>query len=263
MIRRKNNHHFRKMILVEVLLWIYFSAICVGSIKKLGILLLTIYFWLVAIISVVITSIICIIIYPFVNKKIFCNIFHMTIGIIVMTLMRPFWSLKIKGDFPKQQCVMVANHESFIDSLLMAQIPIYKKFIMAGKYARIPLFGQLCIASGAVPFDKNGPGGTVDICKRAMSDGSSFVIYPEGKRSDVGLLEFKTGAFRLAKETGVPIIPVTLKGTSKALGIGGWCYPSNLEIIIGSPIYIQNIDEGIQQARNTIRRNLLFNSSIK
>ena len=216
--------------------------------------LLTGYFWLITVISVILTSLICFPLYFLTDSQSFTEFYQLLISALILFFMKPFWSFTIQGKVPTYQCVMVANHESFIDTLLMARIPLYKKFIMAGKYSKIPLFGQLCLMAGSVPFDSRASRGTIAKCQQAMQDGSSFAIYPEGKRSNQGLLEFKTGAFQLAYSMKVPIVPITLWGTGKALGIGTWCQCAHLELIIHDPVYLsENSVEEIEKIRQIIK----------
>lgn len=231
-------------------------------------ILLTIYFWLVTAITFMLTFIICIIVYPFLEQKTFTRVYERIAGYIILKSMTlpGFWSFTIINlhdtDF-NDRYIFISNHGSFIDSLLLGQIPCTKKYIMSKTYYNVPLFGRLCEMSGHVfvnKHDKNSTQTAVDKCKEAMKDGSSFVLYPGGRRSDnpYTLLPFKTGAFRLSQSTGVPIIPLVIKGTGVGMGIGGICRVANLEIIVGHPLLVGSEGSGQENVQKAITETRLF-----
>jgi len=235
-------------------------------------ILATVYFWLMATIGMILTFIVCIICYPFVNQKTFARIYEYifcSFTLKAMTL-SGIWSVKfsdLRTDKTwNKRYIVIPNHASFIDTLLTGLIPIKKKFIIARIFTFVPLFNWLCINSGHVPFDKkdkdNGIRSALERSEDAMKDGCSFAIYPEGKRSSDSdtLLPFKSGPFILSLKTGVPLLPVVLKGTGVGMKIGGVCKPANLEIVIGDPIEIVdgNIEEAIEKSRTFIQKHLNF-----
>jgi len=227
----------------------------------IGNILLTIYFWLVVTLSTIVTFIVCLCSSPFLSQKQFVSLYQSIFGTMLlypMTIPR-FWTIKIT-DVRKSEnrhfdkpYIIIANHASFIDTLVATKIPLVKKFIMAKEFTKIPLFGWLCQKSGHIAVsdrsdrlgklcqsNNHNRQSAVDLSIKAMNDGSSFMIYPEGSRSKDPhkLLPFKTGAFRLAQKTGIHILPIIIKGTGKAMPIGGFCHLSDIEIIIGDPIEI-------------------------
>ncbi|GAG77785.1 unnamed protein product, partial [marine sediment metagenome] len=180
---------------------------------------------------------------------------------------RPEFALLRKDKTFNDRYVFIANHASFIDTILCAQIPVTKKFIMHEMFTKVPLFGQLCLMSGHVPVnpkDKNSSKIALNKSIVAMEDGSSFMVYPEGTRSDdpYNLLPFKTGAFRLAQQANINVLPMILKGTGIAMPIGGICYPANLEIIICNPISVGSEWEDIQKAKDETRENIQKHLSV-
>ena len=118
---------------------------------------------------------------------------------------------------------------------------------MARTFSKIPIFGWLCRTSGHVMVDGNDKNTTkpaVNLAVKTMEDGCSLIVYPESKRSfnSHDLLPFKTGAFRIAQKTGVPILPVVIKGTNRGMKMWGICKPADLELIIGEPIIVEKGD---------------------
>ena len=216
---------------------------------------ITIYFWLITTVSVILTFFVCLIAYPFIDQKTFARVYeYVFCNFILYSMTLPgIWSIKTK-DLRKSKnkhfngrYVMISNHVSFIDTLMIGTIPFKKKYIMAKIFTQIPIFGWLCKSSGHVMVDNKDSsttGPAVGLAIKAMEDGCSFFVYPEGKRSfdQSNLSKFKTGAFRIAQSTGVPILPIIIKGTGVGMKMWGICKRANLEIIIGESF---NVEKGI------------------
>jgi 1-acyl-sn-glycerol-3-phosphate acyltransferase len=115
--------------------------------------------------------------------------------------------------------VFMSNHLSFLDApLLVTVIDRPVRFVAKRFVFRIPVLGQGMHFSGYVPLDKEGVGEGRKRIARAVDlirdKGYSFLVYPEGTRSGEGkLLPFRRGGFFLALAAGVPIVPVSIRGT--------------------------------------------------
>jgi 1-acyl-sn-glycerol-3-phosphate acyltransferase len=124
--------------------------------------------------------------------------------------------------------VFMCNHLSFLDApLLMTVLDRPARVIVKRFVFRIPVLGLGMRFSGYVPLDKEGAGaGRISIARAAQlikEKSYSFLIYPEGVRSWEGkTLPFRRGGFFLALETGVPIVPVSIKGTYELMPRGQW-----------------------------------------
>jgi 1-acyl-sn-glycerol-3-phosphate acyltransferase len=116
-----------------------------------------------------------------------------------------------KLDF-SQPSVIVANHSSFLDILLVIMLHP-KAIIMVKSWVyNSPVFG-LFIRYAGYPFAEEGAELNIEIIKRRVADGYSIVIFPEGTRSADGEIKrFHKGAFHLAKELNLPIQPLLLIG---------------------------------------------------
>ena len=142
-------------------------------------------------------------------------------------------------------CVVVANHSSHADTAaLLAALPPEAQpvFVAAADYwFDVPV--RRFIASslaGVLPVRRSG-GGNYDAllaaARPALTAGRTVVIYPEGTRSTDGTIgEFRSGALRLARECGVPIVPVALTGTADVLPKGGSYSPAPMQVRIGEPV---------------------------
>lgn len=113
--------------------------------------------------------------------------------------------------------VMVANHSSYLDSLLLiATIPGDYRFVVNHMAAARPVLGLIIRKSGHLIVDRR----SVRLraaCARAMSAtleaGGSLILFPEGTRAPEGLLPFRIGAFRTAAAGGHPVVPIAITGT--------------------------------------------------
>ena len=115
--------------------------------------------------------------------------------------------------------VIVSNHLSWIDIVaIAANIPGTFHFIGKKELNRIPFFGMAWRAAGHISIDRSNREQAYQGLRRAgeqmRREGSVVVIFPEGTRSRTGRMQpFKRGAFNLASETGVPIVPTVVQGS--------------------------------------------------
>ena len=142
-------------------------------------------------------------------------------------------------------CILVANHSSHADTaVLLAALPPSAKpvFVAAADYwfdVPVRRFVMKSLAGG-LPVRRSGGSSYAALVaagKPAPAEGRTVVIYPEGTRSTDGTIgEFRSGAIHLAKECGVPVIPVALLGTADVLPKGGRLTPNPMEVRIGEPM---------------------------
>lgn len=122
----------------------------------------------------------------------------------------------------KQPYVIVINHNSMVDIVSLYFLPLNFRWVSKREVFRIPYIGQLLLIHGDIAIDR---GRGADSMRRVVEDGKlwvsrgvSIAMFPEGTRSKDGEIHrFKQGAFALAKEAGVPILPVVMDGTTNVL----------------------------------------------
>ncbi len=138
--------------------------------------------------------------------------------------------------------VYMANHSSLIDTpALFAYLP-YQFRIMAKKHLfYVPFMGWHLWTAGNFAIDQSDARKTAKSLKRVIEGirgGKSLAVFPEGTRSPDGRLqEFKQGTFKIAMRAGVPIVPISIIGTSKLLPKGSLApRPGRVDVIIGKPI---------------------------
>jgi len=166
---------------------------------------------------------------------------------------------------PKQSYVFVANHSSMFDVFLIyGWLPVVFKWLMKKELRKIPFVGTACKAAGHIYVDRSNAKASVqslnDI-KKQLHNGVSTVIFPEGTRSADGSLgRFHSGAFRIAFELGLPVVPLSLNGCYKVLHKGDYFahrYPVHLHI--GEPIDITNYEdrnEAIEAVRQAVENGM-------
>ena len=164
--------------------------------------------------------------------------------------------------------IFMCNHLSFLDApLLMTVLDRAARVIVKRFVFRIPVLGLGMRFSGYVPLDKEGAGaGRKSIARAAQlikEKRYSFLIYPEGARSwDGKLLPFRRGGFFLALETGVPIVPVSIKGTYELMPRGQWLVrKGSVKITFHEPVpvtglTVETIPELMEKVRTTVSSGL-------
>ena len=118
-----------------------------------------------------------------------------------------------------QSYVFLANHQGYFDIFLMyARLGHNFKWMMKEYLRKIPFVGLACARSGQIYVGETraGMARTVKQAQATLRGGMSMVIFPEGTRTEDGTLgPFQRGAFTLAGEIGLPIVPITINGSFK------------------------------------------------
>ena len=123
---------------------------------------------------------------------------------------------------PSSSYVFVANHQGAYDIFLIyGFIGRNFKWMMKKSIRHMPLFGKASESAGHIFVDKSGPKAiqqTYNQARKVLCKGTSLVVFPEGSRSYTGhMAPFRRGAFQLADELQLPIVPVTIDGSFDVL----------------------------------------------
>ncbi len=113
--------------------------------------------------------------------------------------------------------VFVANHQSAYDIFTVyGYLGHNFRWMMKRSLRKIPLIGYSCEKSGQIYVDNSSPAATrhtMEEAERRLAGGMSIVVFPEGSRTHTGKIRrFKKGAYRLAMEFNLPVVPVTIDG---------------------------------------------------
>lgn len=118
--------------------------------------------------------------------------------------------------------VFVANHQGPYDIFLIyGFLGRNFKWMMKKSLGQLPLIGRACRSAGHIMVDKSGPRGIQHTCdqgRRVLHGGTSLVVFPEGARTFTGHMGiFRRGAFQLADELRLPVVPITINGSYDVL----------------------------------------------
>jgi 1-acyl-sn-glycerol-3-phosphate acyltransferase len=117
--------------------------------------------------------------------------------------------------------VIVSNHQSFGDILVLFATYLPFKWVSKASVFKVPFLGWNMRLNGYVPLVRGERRSIAEMSQRCLAwlrRGASVLMFPEGTRSPDGNLQtFKLGAFRIAREAGVPILPIVLDGTADTL----------------------------------------------
>jgi len=157
----------------------------------------------------------------------------------------------------KQSYVFVANHQGPYDIFLVyGFLGRNFKWMMKKSLRNIPLVGKACESAGHIFVDKSGPKAIYRTCeqgRKVLRDGVSLVVFPEGSRSFTGHMgKFRRGAFQLADELQLPVVPVTIDGSfdvlprQKGINFVTW---HRLRLVIHTPIVPEPKVDGQEESQ--------------
>jgi 1-acyl-sn-glycerol-3-phosphate acyltransferase len=155
----------------------------------------------------------------------------------------PFWVFRIVDHVrpdDRRPYVLVANHSSFTDVFLIASLPWEMKFLSKKSIFQIPLLGWQMTVAGDVPIvrgDRESVREAMRELRRRLDRRLSVLFFPEGTRSQDGSLgEFREGAFRLAIEAGVDVLPLAIVGAAGSLPKHSFLFhPATATLVVLAP----------------------------
>ena len=144
--------------------------------------------------------------------------------------------------------VFVANHQGAFDIfLIFGHLHRNFKWMMKRELRKIPFVGYACEKSHHIFVDRRNPGvmkATYDQARRTLRNGMSVVVFPEGSRTYTGRMgKFKRGAYVLADELQLPVVPLTINGSFDVMPRTSkwyWVHRRKLTLTIHAPIYPQS-----------------------
>jgi 1-acyl-sn-glycerol-3-phosphate acyltransferase len=231
--------------------------------------IVSIWAWLVLVVCIVlwlpVLAVVRLLTAPFDRGRYIPGRIFRKIGPAMATL-NPLWRFRYSGTMPKdprRPFVVVSNHESFTDILLISHLPWEMKWLSKTELFRIPIMGWEMWLAGDIPVKRGfGPSAieAMERCRKALDNRVSVMIFPEGTRSKTSeLLPFKDGAFRLAIEAGVPILPLAVSGTGTALRKHDWRFGrSDAEVRVLEPVETTGLSlSDIPELKARVRRTIV------
>ena len=156
---------------------------------------------------------------------------------------------------PNRQCVVAANHASYIDALVIkAVLPEQFAYVVKREMAEVPLAGLLLRRLRTQFVERfNRHRGALDTRRvlRTAPNGESLLFFPEGTvEAEPGLLRFHTGAFKSAVHARCPVVPCIIRGTRDILPTPRFFpQPGRIEVILLEPVTIEAGKEEENSAR--------------
>jgi 1-acyl-sn-glycerol-3-phosphate acyltransferase len=165
----------------------------------------------------------------------------------------PGWRARVIGAhlLPKGPCVLVANHQSMADILALMGLPTNFKFVSKGALFRIPLLGFIMKLMRYVPLERgrhSSMTAMMDRCAALLRAQQKILVFPEGTYAPRGYrLAFKRGAFKLALDHQVPVVPIVLTGTRQLIDEDGPTFGprADISIEVKAPILFEGRDEDL------------------
>ncbi len=146
---------------------------------------------------------------------------------VVAVKLIPVWRFETSGvtiQDPRRPYVAVSNHESYADIFLISHLPWEMKWLSKEAIFRIPVMGWMMRMAGDIPVrrgDARSRAEATEAVRDRLAKRVSVMIMPEGTRSPDGeLLPFRDGAFRIAVDLGLPVLPMAVAGTRDAMARG-------------------------------------------
>ena len=158
---------------------------------------------------------------------------------------------------PGKSYVFLCNHQSLFDiPVLLTTCPGEVRMMAKRSLFRVPFFGWSLYAAGYIPIDRGDRSTARNSFASALARiqaGTSILLFPEGTRSTTDtLLPFQRGGFLLAMKTGLPIVPVGIRGSREVQPKGSFAIrPGRIEVHYGAPLSVA--DYGVRRKGELIR----------
>src|SRR5215203_2162412 len=165
---------------------------------------------------------------------------------------------------PKQTYVFVSNHRSYLDTAAMFIYTGRRIGLLAKKeLLKVPVLGVGMGFVNVMAIDRTNRESalrTTEAAAKRIQSGVSFAVFVEGTRAKPGeLLPFKKGAFYMARQAGVPVVPVAIKNSDVLMGKGtGQARSGTLEMVFLPPVdtVTRTTDEDIDRLVADVRHSI-------
>src|SRR5512145_1646337 len=214
-----------------------------------------------------IAAVLMLVCYPFDRQRVVTHLFSCAWGYMYVAF-NPLWRTRFEGTKKLPwfgPAVIVANHLSLLDILVLYGTFRPFKWVAKGELFRVPFVGWNMVLNDYVRVwrgDRESVRRMLAHCREHLARGSAIIIFPEGTRSRDGrMLPFKDGAFKLASEAGCPLIPIAIAGSEVALPKHGFIFRqrANIRVRVLDPIDPKRFatpDELKEAARAAIEENV-------
>ncbi len=177
----------------------------------------------------------------------------------------PLWDFRTSGVVirdPRRPYVAVSNHESFADIFLISHLPWEMKWLSKEEIFRIPVMGWMMRMAGDIAVrrsERRSRARALEDCRDRLGKKVTVMILPEGTRSPDGkMLPFQDGAFRLAVDLGLPILPMAVAGTRHAMPKGSLLFNrARAEVRVLEPVPTEGLTAAdVPELRDRVRARI-------
>jgi len=185
-----------------------------------------------------------------------------------LTKVNPAWKVTLTGaeqiKNPRNPYVVVSNHQSMADIPCISYVPWEMKWVSKTAVFKVPLAGLLLRLAGDIPVnrsDKDSRGSVYGKARSVLDQKCSMMFFAEGTRSkDTKVLPFHDGAFKLAIDAQVPILPLAIDGSHDCLPKHSWLFTKNskVQIEVMPPLKTQGMTQkDLPALRNLVRNTIM------
>lgn len=184
----------------------------------------------------------------------------------VITKVNPAWKITRTGNIPanmRNPYVVVCNHQSNADPPLVSTLPWEMKWVGKASLFKLPIAGWMMKLADDIPVDRKDKTSRASVLLKArevLGKRCSVMFMPEGTRSKDGRVRrYQDGAFRLAIEMGLPVLPICLDGTAATLPKHGWKFGSaDIRLHVFDPVPTAGLSiADVATLRNQIRTGVV------
>ena len=185
----------------------------------------------------------------------------------ILLFFNPYWKMNICGlenIDKKRTYVIVANHQSLADIIVLYQIKTQFKWVAKDSLFSIPVLGWNMSLAKHIKLERGDFSSIKKIYREAaqwLRQGMSVLFFPEGTRSETGEVgEFQNGAFKLAIKEKVPVLPIMISGTRDAIPKGGRQFSTkiNCKLQVFPAVETANLGPGdFDKLKDSIRADIV------
>ena len=183
-----------------------------------------------------------------------------------LTHLNPHWNIDISGleNIDKKKVyVIVANHQSLADIIMLYQIKTQFKWVAKESLFAVPFIGWCLSLTKHIKLERGDFSSIKKVYRQAaewLRNDMSVLFFPEGTRSETGEIgEFQNGAFKLAIKEKKPVLPILLSGTRDAIPKGGRQFSSKIHCRLKALPAIETVNLGpadFESLKNEVRSKL-------
>ena len=221
--------------------------------------------WPLAVLLTIFTAVFTIVCYPWRNAEFVHREQQFWSRSMCRLMFLPVSVSGLENIKPGQSYVFVSNHQSMYDVwVIYGWLPVIFKWLMKAELRRVPFVGTACKAAGHIFVERKNARASIEsiqLIEKQLVDGVCTVIFPEGTRTKDGSLgRFKRGAFQIALDLSLPVIPISLSGCYDVMPKGAWVVHRHpVHMHVGTPIDLSQYadpNEAIEAVRNAVENGI-------